>query len=246
MSHRFNVVPLSALTPLVAIASLAIVAGCSSDANQPDEIANVRIVNASTSAGPITANTEGRTIATNIAFQTSTLAGSCGTIEHGGDEKIDFVSAGTTNGLGSVQFNFVAQHNYTVVFYGPNNATVYEDVFTAPSSGNNALRFINATGTAGDIYLTTPNANISGSPTVSNLGAGQASGTNATTPGGTFAQYSTANTRVRLFNVGQQAGTPRADFTIPLMPSNGVATVILTPPPSGSSTTAFMVGTCAN
>lgn len=248
MPHRFTATPVATLTSVISIAAIAVLAGCSSDANEPDEIANVRVVNASVSSGPITANTEGRTIATNIAFQTSTLAGSCGTIEKGGDEQIDFVAAGTNNGLGSLKANFVAQHNYTVVFFAPNTATVYEDVFTAPAAGNNAIRFINATGTAGDVYLTTPGTTISGppSPTVSNLAAGAASGTSASAPGGTFASYSNANTRVRLFNVGTNTGTPRADFTIPLMPSNGVATVILTPPPAGGSATAFMVGTCAN
>lgn len=241
MQHRLQVV-----LNLAALASVAVLAACGSDANQPDEIANVRVLNASMSAGPITANTEGRTISSNVAFQTSTLSGACGTIEKGGDEQIDFVAAGTTNGLGSVKANFVPQHNYTVVFYGPNNAIVYPDEFTNPATGNNAIRIINATGTAGDVFVTIPSASISGSPSVANLAAGAASGTSATATGGTFAQYPVANTRVRLFNVGQTTGTPRADFTIPAVPSNRVATVVLTPAPAGSSTTAFMAGTCAN
>jgi hypothetical protein len=246
MQHRLTVAPRAAIASLTCVAAIALIAGCSgSDASSPSEAANVRIVNASVSAGPITANAEGRTIATNVAFQTSTLSGSCGTVEKGGDEQIDFVAAGTTSGLGNVKYNFVPQQSYTVVFYGANTATVYPDQFTTPSSGNNAIRFINATGTAGDVYLTSPSASITGSPTVGALAAGQASGFNSSTaPGGTFAQYPTGSTRVRLFNVGQTTGTPRADFTIPAMPSNGVATIILTPPPSGGSSTAFMVGTC--
>ena len=247
MQHRLTVAPRAAITSLVCAGAITLIAGCGgSDASSPTESSNVRIVNASVSAGPITANTEGRTIATNIAFQTSTLGGSCGTVEKGGDEQIDFVSAGTTSGLGNVQYNFVAQQNYTVVFYGPNTATVYPDNFSLPASGNNAIRFINATGVAGDVYLTTPNGAITAPATVASLGAGSASGFNTSTaPGGTFAQYPTSNTRVRLFNVGQTTGTPRADFTIQVMPSNGVATIILTPPPSDGSATAFMVGPCS-
>src|SRR6059058_1281723 len=115
MQHRFTVAPRAAITSLFCAGAIAFIAGCGgSDANSPTESSNVRIVNASVSAGPITANTEGRTIATNIAFQTSTLGGSCGTVERGGDEQINFVAAGSTNGLGSVQYNFVAQQNYTV------------------------------------------------------------------------------------------------------------------------------------
>jgi hypothetical protein len=244
MLHRVSVRHLAAIVPIVAI---GFAAACSSDANQPDEIANVRIVNASVGVGPITANTEGRTIQTNVIFQTSALSGSCGTIEKGGDAEIDFVAAGTTNGLGSVKANFVPQLNYTAVFYAANNAVVYLDQFSNPSTGNNAIRFINATGTAGDIYLTTPSANITGSPTVSNLAQAQASGATANASGGTFAQYTTDLTRVRLFNVGQTTGTPRVDFTIQIMPSNRVATVLLTAPPAGnSSPTAFMVGPCGS
>ena len=102
MQHRLQVV-----LNLAALTSVVVFAACSSDANKPDEISNVRVLNASMSTGPITANTEGRTISSNVAFQTSTLSGACGTIEKGGDEQIDFVAAGTTNGLGSVKANFV-------------------------------------------------------------------------------------------------------------------------------------------
>jgi hypothetical protein len=144
-----------------------------------------------------------------------------------------------------VQYNFVAKQNYTVVFYAPNNAVVYPDVFTNPAAGNNAIRFINATGTPGDIYLSQPTANIVSPPTIANLAAGQVSGFNSTSaPGGTFIEYSNVNTRVRLFNVGQTTGTPRADFTIASMPANHVATIVLTPPPTGGSATGFMVMPC--
>ena len=61
-----------------------------------------------------------------------------------------------------------------------------------------------------------------------------------------FRQYPTVNTRVRLFNVGQATGTPRADFTIGAMPANRVATIVLTPPPTGGSATGFMVMPCGS
>jgi len=207
----------------------------------------VRVVNASPSTASLGATTEGRLVASSVPFQGATQPGTCPTVEHGSDEQIDFTVSGTSNSLGSVQYNFVAKQNYTVVFYAPNNAVVYPDVFANPAAGNNAIRFINATGIAGDVYLTPPTINIGSSPTVGNLASGQVSGFNSTSaPGGTFLEYPAANTRVRLFNVGQTTGFPRADFTITSLPANRVATIVLTPPPTGGAATGFMVMPCGS
>jgi len=229
---------------LAALASLATLAACGgSDSTQPNEAAFIRVVNVSPTTGPISASAEGRTVQANVAFQSSVQTGGCGTIEKGSDEEIQFVNAGTQNGLGSIQFNFVAQNSYTVVFYAANDAQVYPESFTAPSAGNNAIRFINATGAAGDIYLTTTTANLPASPTLANLANRQASGFNASTaPGGTFAQYPNNQIRVRVFNPGQTTN-PRMDFNIGGIPSNGVATIVLTPTAS-SGQAAVMVGAC--
>ena len=245
MSHRFTrPFGVGTLTALAALASLALVACGDDDPTEPDEVANVRIVNASPSTGAITANSDESIIATNVAFQTSTLSGGCGTVEHDDDAEIEFFSAGTTNGLGEIEYNFEAQKSYTVVFYAANNAKVYPETFTLPAAGNNALRFINASGSVGDVYLTTTTAGISGSPTVPALAFGEASGFNSgSAPGGTFVEYPQSNIRVRLFDVGQTTGTPRADFTIPAIATNHVATIVLSAPGGGSSN-AFMVGSC--
>ena len=242
MSHRFTLS--FSVCAAATLASLPMLFGCS-DATKPSEIAEVRIVNVSPTTGAITANSEGRTVSSGVAFQTSTQAGGCGTVEEG-HEAIDWVLANTTTDLGSTSFNWIAQHDYTVLFYGPNNAIVYPETFSNPAAGNMAIRFINATGTAGDIYLTTQAATISGAPTVANLAAGQASGFNSSSaPGGTFVEYPVANIRVRMFNVGQSSGTPRADFTIAGLAASRVGTVILTPPATGGTTTGFIVGPCA-
>ena len=242
MPHRVRL----ALSAAVLV-PLTFAAACGSDATEPDEIANVRVVNASPSTAALGATTEGRLVASSVPFQGATQPGTCPTVEHGSDEQIDFTVAGTSNSLGSVQYNFVAKQNYTVVFYAPNNAVVYPDVFTNPATGNNAIRFINATGTAGDIYLTQPTSNIAAPATIGNLAAGQVSGFNSSSaPGGTFVEYPAVNTRVRLFNVGQTTGVARADFTITSMPANRVATIVLTPPPTGGSPTGFVVMPCGS
>ena len=234
MTHRFTL-PVGALG---ALASFALIAGCSSDATNPNEIANVRIVNASASTGPITATNENRTVQAGVAFQTPAGAGGCGTMEEGNDEQLNFTLTSTNAGLASTKQNVTAKQNYTAVFFGPNNVGFFQESFNTPASGNNSIRFINATGSAGDIYLSTPGAILPGtSPTVSNLAAGQASSS---------AQFSNGRTEIRMFNVGQNTGVPRVDFTIAGLPNN-TGTIVLTTPPAGqTSPTAFVVGSCAH
>ena len=234
MTHRF-ILPVGALT---ALASFALITGCSSDATKPGNFANMRIVNASASTGPISATNENRTVQAGVAFQTPAGAGGCGTVEEGSSESVNFVLAGTQTGLASVTMQIVANTNYTAVFFGPNNVGVFQESFTTPTAGNNDIRFVNATGSAGDVYLTTPGASLAGtSPTISNLAAGQASSTG---------QFSNGRTEIRMFNVGVNSGTPRVDFTIAGLPNN-TGTVVLTVPPAGqTSPTAFVVGSCAH
>jgi hypothetical protein len=228
-----------------ALVSVGFISACSSDATKPNEIANTRFVNASPSTAALTATNEGRGVANNLNFQNTNAPAGCSTVEHGSDEEIVFTLGGGTTGLGSIKSQFIAQNNYTVVFYAPNTAAVYPDQFITPGNGLNALRFINATGAAGDIYLTAPSDGVSGSPTIANLANNSVSGLSTNAPGGTFVNYGTSQTRVRLFNVGSQVN-PRADFTITQLPGNRVGTVVLTPAPSGSSTTGFVVAVCGS
>ena len=234
MTHRYTL-PVGALA---ALASFALITGCSSDATKPGNFANMRIVNASASTGPITAINENRTVQAGVAFQTPAGAGGCGTVEEGSSEQVNFVLANTQAGLAQVTMQVVANANYTAVFFGPNNVGVFQEAFTTPAAGNNDIRFVNATGSAGDIYLSTPGANLAGtSPTVANLAAGQAT---------SASQFSNGRTEIRMFNVGVQTGTPRVDFTIAGLPNN-TGTVVLTVPPAGqTSPTAFVVGSCAH
>jgi len=240
MPDRFTVA-LSA----AALASVAFLAACGSDATEPNEIANTRFVNASATTSSISATNEGRVVASGLAFQNTNQPSSCSTVEHGSDEEIKFTLGGTTSDIGSVKAPIIAQANYSVVFYAPNNIAVYPDNFTAPGAGLNALRFINATSSAGDIYVTGPNDGISGAPAVPNLASNSVSGFNSgTAPGGTFNTYGQGSTRVRLFNVGSQVN-PRADFTIGALPSNRVATVVLTTP-SSTGATGFLITVCGS
>lgn len=229
-------------TLLVALAACG-----SSKTTSPNTTANVRIVNASSNTSALNASSGSQSFSSGLNFQNTNAAATCSTI-NSGTQTINFTSGSASTNIGSLNYNFLPGQNYTVVYYGTNNAVVYPETFTAPASGNMGLRFVNATGSAGDVYLTTPTGTISGTPTVQNLAAGTVSGFNsASAPGGTFVNtYPIANTRVRLFNVGATTGTPRADFTIGSMGTNRVGTVVLTPAPSSGTTTGFLVNSCAS
>lgn len=241
--------PATTLATAALLATVALLAGCGDDdTTEPSDFASARIVNASSGTSALTATSpDDGPLATGLAFQNTNAANACSTVDKNEHGRIDFTSGAANTAVGSVDQYFVAKQSYTVVFLSPNNAMVLPESFATPASGNMALRFINATSAPGDLYLTTPTGAISGPPTIANLGAGAVSGfSDPVTSGGTFEQYSTANTRVRLFNVGTTTGTPRADFTISNLASNRVGTVVLTPPPTGGTTTGFLVSPCAN
>jgi hypothetical protein len=227
-----------------ALVSVSLGACGGDESTGPSGEANVRIVNVSSTTANLNAEAGGQSLASGVNFQNA--AATCAQVD-AGSHAINFTSGASSASVGSVTYDFQGGRNYTVVFYGANNAVVYPETFTAPNSGNMALRFINATATAGDIFLTTPSGSVSGSPTISNLAAGQVSGFNSqSAPGGTFGSYPSTNTRVQLFNVGVTTGAPRSDFTITTLPTNRVGTAILTTAHPVSGVTGLFVGSCAS
>jgi hypothetical protein len=150
-------------------------------------------------------------------------------------------------------YNFPAGQAYTVVFYGNNNVQVYPETYTAPGSGNYAVRFINATGNAGNVFVTAPGASIASSatPAVSNLSgssAGSVSGYNSTSAtGGTFTAYGTGSNFIRMFGTtaNPNTATPTGSYTINSMSGTGAQTVIFTSAnASNGNATAFQVNSC--
>jgi uncharacterized protein DUF4397 len=229
-------------TAVLVLLSLGACGG--GDTTGPSSQANVRIVNVSSTTANLNATSGAQSLASGVNFQNAPAA--CAQV-NAGSQTITFTSGASSTSVGSINYNFQGGRNYTVVFYGTNNAVIYPETFTAPNSGNMALRFINATATAGDVFLTTPAGSVSGSPTISNLAAGQVSGFNSSTaPGGTFGSYPSTNTRVQLFNVGVTTGSPRSDFTITTLPTNRVGTVILTTANPVGGVTGMFVGSCAS
>ena len=224
---------------LVAASAFALTA-CGNDTTEPSNTASVRFVNASVINTAVNGTVGGTTVASNLAFQNSSSTGACVNVP-AGSQTVGFnaASGGVTIGAGATA-NFEAGKRYTVVLYGNGTTAVYQDNFATPTSGNNAIRFINGTSTAADIFGTTASGSVTGSPTVSNLGAFTATGS---TGGTAFNSYANTNVRWRSFDVGTTS-TARGDFTLANMPSNGVTTVVFTPAASAGGATAFMVNPC--
>jgi hypothetical protein len=167
-----------------------------------------------------------------------------------GTQSINFTSGTSASNIGSVSnYNFQAGQSYTVVYYGNNNAVVYPESFTAPSTGNYAARFINATNGPLDIYVTPPSAALpsTSTPAVANLSASAVSGSSATATGGTFSSFATGSNFIRAFNAGANPSTATASgtYTIGSMSTTGAQTIVFTPANSGNgNATAFQVNSC--
>jgi len=239
------------LATAAILATVVLLDGCSDDNHdnwtEHDDPSSVRIVNASPSTAGLSASSpDDGTLATGLNFQNTNAAANCSTVERNDNGRINFTSGSANTAVGALDQYFVGRQSYTVVFFAPDNAVAFPESFATPATGNMALRFVNGTGAAGDLYLTTPTGAISGAPTIANFGNRQVSGfSDPVTSGGVFSEFPLANTRVRLFNVGTTTN-PRADFTINNLAANRVGTIVLTPPPTGvASPTAFLVNTCS-
>jgi uncharacterized protein DUF4397 len=223
----------------LVLATLALVVTACDDDNDDDVVnppqnAQVQFVNASTTTTGSVDIANGTTTLGSLA--TGTASASCQLVPAGSQSGITFKS-GTTTVATLAPFTFEANKRYTVVLFGPNTATVFIDNFPdTPAAGQNALRVINATGTAGDVFIAAPNATLT-TPTFSNITA------NGITTN--FQTLNTTATSVSLFNVGTTTGTPRASFTLASdIGGNRIGTVVLTNAFGTPAATGFLVSPC--
>lgn len=222
------------LATLLLTSSVFVLAACDDDDDDngtgPAQTALIRVVNASGTASVDVLN---GTTSVTTALAQNTGSTSCFTVP-AGSATLAFRAAGGTTNLASATATLTADQRYTLVLTGTgatSAATLLTDNTTDPGTGNNGIRLVNATATAGDVHITTPTGTL-GTPTSAALAAGAATTTFATVP--------TANTRIRLFNTGTTTGTPRADFTLPTLTGNRLATVVLANP----GTATFVVAPC--
>lgn len=242
------------ITAALLLSSLAFTAACDDDddpTGPPPQFANVRVVNASSLPANASVNlvAGGQTLtASTVAFGQQSSA--CVRVPVSTDQLAFRTAGGTTDiaTVGAPTGGFQANQNYTVVLFGnaagaAPNAALFSDPVLAASTNNNQLRFINATNSAGNVYVTAPGTNITGTSTVdvTNLAPGAASSFGTGTATSAFGTFPTANTQVRLFNTNATTfTTPRVDFAIgsTALNSNRVGTVVLSEAgnPAGSAT----------
>ena len=222
----------------LVLAALVFTAACDDDDDDdgtgPTGQAQVRVVNATPDNATVSVLNGNTTLANSLAFGTNAA---CVTVP-AGSQTLTFRS-GTTTLATTTATNFANGGRYTVVLSGSGatpTATVYTDTYTAPTAGNNVLRFINTTSTAGDVYLTTAEGEVTGTATVPNLGANAEAN---------YASYPATDVRARLFDAGTTT-TARGDVTIPAL-TNGAAnagTVIFTTPTETVTSSGFVVQPC--
>jgi hypothetical protein len=228
-----------AMLSLMAVLALG---ACDDDDDPvtPAQNARIRIVNASTGNASVSAFHGNNAIATNVAFQG---AGTCGTSMNvpAGNQTITFRSGPNTTStqIATAQGTFQANRDYTIVLRGTGastTATIFEDTRpTTVTANNNAVRIINAQGTAGDVFVTAPAANPTGSPIALAAGAGT---TNAI-----YREFAVANTLARIYATGATTN-PRGTFTLANVPANRMATVIFTDAATTGGATGFQLNAC--
>jgi Domain of unknown function (DUF4397) len=199
---------------------------------EPPQTRSIRVVNASTgTTGTVDVFAGTQSIHTGLALRGS----ACINVPVGA-QTISFRQGATTLATAPA-FTFSQGSGATAVLFGAGttrSAAVFSDVVTDPSANNMALRFINASGAAGDVHVTTPTGTL-GTASPANLAVNTAS---------SFSTFPTANTRVRLFNVGTTAGNPRADLTVSGLPTNRVSTVVFVDAGTPAGAPAFQANPC--
>jgi hypothetical protein len=216
------------------------VSACDDDpTNPPQQTATVRVINAATGTANV-AVLHGQS-STPIATLSYRAASSCVEVPTG-SQTLAFRVGNDT--LATTDFDFEADERYTVVIAddlpGTDEiAAVFSDEVTA-TAGNNALRFINATATAGDIRIMPPGG-------ATQLVHGNLSPfglyTNPET-GHDFVHRSTNETEVELYDVGETTD-PRAELTLTgQLPSSRVATIVFFDAGTPAGATSLVAGRC--
>lgn len=217
------------------------VAACDDDDDpvQPNpQPALVRLVNAA-DIPDVDVNIAGTTtpLATDLDFRESTPT--CVQVP-AGNRSLVFSSTGVD--LATVAFDFEENERYTAVLVASGatrRAFVAPDDETA-SASNNALRFVNATSTPGDIYVTA----TADDPAAAFLAGGNIGPHATTNVVPAYVHRNTTHTRARLFDVGVTTGNPRADIELTGLPTSRLATVLFVDEGTPVGPTAFIVVPC--
>jgi hypothetical protein len=229
---------------LLALATAATLAACSDD-DDPVGTGNnnttVRFVNATTGGTSLDIAQAGTVGAGNGNIALG-AASSCTKVNNT-NPQLAVRAAGSTTDLTGFTPSFTANGTFTVLVTGTTTTPVFttlDDQFAAPSTGNAAVRIINATSAATtgagnwDIYVN-PGATL-GTPNATAIGRTMAS-TYLTVPGGQ------TNT-IRLTNAGQT--TTLQNITVASQTAGTVQSIVVTDAATGStSLQTFPLAACA-
>jgi hypothetical protein len=223
----------------LSLAAVAVSACDDDPTNPPQQTATVRVINAATGTATM-AVLHGES-STPIATLSYRAASSCVEVPTG-SQTLTFRVGNDT--LTTADFNFEANEDYTVVIAddlpgtGQIAAVFSDDV--APTAANNALRFINATATAGDIHVFVPGG-------TTQLASGNLSPFGLYTDPGTghaFLHRATDQTSVALYDVGETTD-PRAELSLTgVLPTSRVATIVFFDPGTPAGATSLVAGRC--
>jgi Domain of unknown function (DUF4397) len=153
--------------------------------------AQLRVVHASPDAPNVDVLVDGKTVLTNVAYETASNYLTVGA----GSRKIEVRATGTSQDVISATVSLSRNNHYTVLAVDKlANITplVLTDDNTPPASGQIKLRLVHASPTAGpvDIYVEAPGAGVTGSPTLTNVAFKTASSYLAV-PAGSYEVYIT-------------------------------------------------------
>jgi hypothetical protein len=161
---RFPNLLLLAMTMMVA-GSTIFTAGCGDNGQ-----AQLRVVHASPDAPNVDVLVDGKTVLTNVAYQTASKY----LTVSAGSRKIEVRATGTSQNVINATVSLTRNKFYTVLAVDKvANITplVLTDDNTPPASGQIKLRLVHASPTAGpvDIYVEAPGAGVTGTPTLTNV-----------------------------------------------------------------------------
>lgn len=217
------------VTRFATILLLTALVACDDDPTEPTrDPARLRIVNASEVPDIVVRRIGSETI---LAQDWDAYEATATCVEiPAGEHALVFTESGVDLALAAADFEAGRPYIAVIDVAGTRwRAAILSDDEQA-SAANNALRFINATATSGDVYVTPPGT----APSPGFLAIGNGSPFALTNADPSYVHRSTEHTQIRLYDPGVTTGTPRVELTLSSVPPSRLATVVLTDPGASS------------
>ena len=222
----------------LALVALAVAAAACGDEYiiTPQQYATVRLVNA---VGVDTLGLLRSDLDIPVTWARYRMGSDC-LVLPAGEQTLRFRQLRSTTNIATADHDFQTDGRYTIVVTGTEadaQTTVLRDEYTPPSATNNLVRFVNATGTAGDIYAN-PAGETPGTPVVAGLEPIGATGEPSD-----WITLPKTDTQIRLYAPGTTT-TPRATFNL-TVPAAGVTTVVFFDAATPPAATGVRIDPCA-